>query len=148
MRSKLRYNKAVSNVIAVLLVIAVTVGAAVLLYVFAIGEVSVATGGGQQVAQKLILESYRWDANSNQLTGSFKNVGTTPVALNSADAFINGTPVSLSAVTSTVNPQQSTTFTVTVGTPGSFVPGVSYPFKIVTASGAVFSYPVVFGGSS
>ncbi len=141
-------NRAVSNVIAALLLIAVTVAAAILLYVFAIGTLSLTAGGGQQVAQQLIMESYSWNAHSNQLTGSFKNVGTTPIALDSADAFINGKPVALTPATSTVNPQQSTTFTVTVGTPGSYVQGVAYPFKIVTASGAVFSYTVVLGGSS
>lgn len=147
MGSRFRGNRGVSEVIAVVLVIAISVGAAILLYVFAIGTVSL-TGGGQQVTQQLILESYNWNANSNQLRGSFKNAGTTPIALDSADAFINGTPVTLTVATSTVNPKQSTTFTVTVGISGSFVQGASYPFKIVTASGAVFSYTVVLGGSS
>ena len=147
MRSRHLYNRAVSNVIAALLVIAVTVGAAILLYVFAIGAVSLTTGGAQQVAEQLILESYSWDANSNQLTGSFKNVGTTPIALDSADAFISGTPVTLLAAAQPLSPQQSTTFTVTVGNSNSLVPGVAYTLKIVTASGSVFSYTIVFGRS-
>ena len=142
MRSRVLYDR------AVLLVIAVTVGAAILRYVFAIGAVSLTTGGGQQVAEQLILESYSWNVNSNQLTGSFKNVGTTPIALDSADVFISSTPVTLTAATQTINPQQSTTFTVTIGSSGSFVQGVAYTLKIVTASGAIFSYTIVFGGGN
>lgn len=141
-------DKAVSNVIAVLPVVAVTVGAAALLDVFAVGTVSYTTTGGQQFAQQLILESYNWDANSNQLMGSFKNVGTTPIALVSADVFINGTRVPLTVATPTINPQQSTTFTITVGTQRFFTQGVAYTLKVVTATGAVFSYPIVFGRSS
>lgn len=148
MRSRFVTTKAVSNVIALLLLIAVTVGAAVLLYVFAIGTVSFTTTGGQQVTQQLILESYSWNVNSNQLTGSFKNVGTTPITLDSADVFINGAQVSLTAASPTVSPQQSTTFTISVGTLSSYTQGVAYTLKVVTASGAIFSYSIVFGRSS
>lgn len=144
---KISHKRAVSNVIAVLLVIAVTVAAAILLYVFAIGTVSLTGSGGQQVAQQLILEGYDWGGGSTQLSGSFKNVGQTPIALDSADVFVNGVPGTLTVATATLRPQQSTTFTVTVSS-GTFVRGVAYTLKIVTASGSLASYSIVCGGSS
>lgn len=138
--------RAVSQVVGALLVIAVTVTAAVLLYVFAVGTVT-PTGGGQQVAQQLILEGYDWGGGSNQLSGSFKNVGNVPIALDSADVFLNGTRGMLTVAVATLGPQQSTAFAVTVLS-GSFVRGLAYTLKIVTASGALASYSVVCGGSS
>lgn len=139
-------HRAVSQVVGALLVIAVTVTAAILLYVFAVGTIT-PTGGGQQVAQQLILEGYDWGKGSNEFSGSFKNVGNTPIAINSADVFVNGTRGTLTVAVATLGPQQSTTFTVTVSS-GSFVRGVAYTLKIVTASGSLASYSIVCGGSS
>src|SRR3989337_3533051 len=52
-------NRAVSQVIAALLLIAISVAAAILLYVFSIGLLgSLGTGGGQQVKAQLITEAY------------------------------------------------------------------------------------------
>jgi flagellin-like protein len=145
--SRLLNHRAVNEVVAALLVIAVTVTAAILLYVFAVGTVANTAGGGQQVAQQLILEGYDWGGGSNQFSGSFKNVGNTPIVLDSADVFVNGIRGTLTVAIATLGPQQSTTFTVDISS-GTFVRGVSYTLKIVTASGALASYSVVCGSSS
>ena len=54
-------NRGVSQVIAALLLIAIAVAAAILLYVFAIGLLgSLGSSGGQQTKQQLIMEAYNW----------------------------------------------------------------------------------------
>ena len=58
-------NRAVSQVIAALLLIAIAVAAAILLYVFAIGLLgTLGVGGGQQTKEVLILEAYNWEGGA------------------------------------------------------------------------------------
>ena len=59
-------NRAVSQIIAALLLIAIAVAAAILLYVFSIGLLgSLGSGGGQQTKEQLILEAYSWSGSSH-----------------------------------------------------------------------------------
>ena len=54
-------NRAVSAVIATLLLIAIAVAAAIIVYVFSIGLLGgLQTSGGQQVKQQVIMEAYDW----------------------------------------------------------------------------------------
>ena len=139
-------NRAVSQVIAALLLIAIAVAAAILLYVFAIGLMgSLGTGGGQQTKEVLILEAYNWGTS---LTGSFRNVGPAAINVGGSDAFVNGVKAGLAVSTSTITPQQSTLFTITIPPSVSFVPNAAYPLKIVTPDGGVFSYSVVAQSAS
>jgi flagellin-like protein len=144
-------NRAVSQVIAALLLIAIAVAAAILLYVFSIGLLgSLGSGGGQQTKEQLILEAYNWGSSTTggSISGSFRNVGPASINIGSADVFVNGIPCTFTTIaTSTLTPQGATTFTVSVAT-GTFVPGAAYPMKIVTPTGGVFSYSVVDGGAS
>ena len=140
-------NKAVSQVIAALLLIAIAVAAAILLYVFSIGLLgSLGTGGGQQVKEQLIMEAYNWGTlGSIQLT--LRNVG--PAAINGAttDVFVNGIFQQLLGCAATMAPGASCS--VAVGVSGfSVVSGAAYPLKLVTPSGGVFSYSVIAGGAS
>jgi len=137
-------NRAVSQIIAALLLIAIAVAAAILLYVFSIGLLgTLGTGGGQQTKEVLILEAYNW---GTALTGSFRNVGPANINLGGSDAFINGIKASMSVTASTLTPQQSTLFTITIPS-GTFVPNAAYPLKIVTPDGGVFSYSVTCAGA-
>ena len=84
-------NKAVSQVIAALLLIAISVAAAVLVYVFSIGLLgSLQTSGGQQSKQQVIMEAYNWPRirSTGTLTLTVRNVG--PASVQFADLFING----------------------------------------------------------
>ncbi len=147
MRSRRFESRAISKIIAAILLIAVAVAAAIMLYVFAVGMLSLGGSGGHQVTELLVLQSYVWNTNSTQLTGTFRNVGGTKIALDTADVFISGIRVTFVAVTETLSPQQSTDFTITISNPASLVKGVTYTLKVVTATGAIFAYPVVYGGS-
>ena len=143
-------NRAVSQIIAALLLIAIAVAAAILLYVFAIGLLgSLGTGGGQQTKEQVIMEAFSFPSGGS-LTITLRNVGPAAVNLHDADYFINGikeTPSSWCTSASTINPQASCL--VTLPTTGlTLTPGASYPLKIVTPDGGVFSYPVVYGGAA
>jgi len=151
-------NRAVSAVIATLLLIAIAVAAAIIVYVFSIGLLGgLQTSGGQQVKQQIIMEAYNWQTlTSLQLT--LRNVG--PANAQFADWFINGAAVTpgapatgVSCLTGTGTPTVANT--LDVGTSCSVAlaytaaaAGVSYVVKIVTIDGAVFSYSAIAGSSS
>jgi flagellin-like protein len=143
-------NRAVSAVIAALLLIAITIAAAVLVYVFSIGLLgSLQSGGGQQVKQQVIMEAYDWSPTT-ALTLTIRNVG--PAVIQFADVFINGvmvTPVSSGCF-------GGATHTLTVGTSCAlnlsiltgYSDGVIYPIKLVMIDGSVFSYSAIAGSAS
>ena len=140
-------NRAVAIIIASLLLIAVAVAAAVLLYVFSIGLLaSYETIGGQQMSEQLMLESYSW--TSGVITGSFRNVGSSPIPLGQADVFVNGMTAGHpggACAGLLLAPQQGCDFMVT--TSGAYIMGSTYSMKVVTSVGGVFTYPVTYGAS-
>jgi flagellin-like protein len=139
-------NRGVSQVIAALLLIAIAVAAAILLYVFAIGLLgSLGTGGGQQTKEQLIMEAYNWSSDGS-LTVTVRDVGPATIGMDKADVFVNGVQLTSTGCGSTLDPQGSCQIIVNTGT--TLVPGAAYPLKIVTPEGGVFSYSIVFGGSS
>ena len=145
-----RYNKrAVSAIIAALLLIAITVAAAILVYVFSIGLLgSLQSGGGQQTKEQLIMEAYSWTTLTDlQLT--IRNVG--PAQVQFADVFINGVAQTASgacmAGSATLAVGSSCVLTVATPTPAPSS-GVAYPIKVVTIDGAVFSYSAIAGSAS
>jgi flagellin-like protein len=139
-------RRGVSQVIAALLLIAIAVAAAVLLYVFAIGLLgSLASSGGQQTKQQVIMEAYFFSGSA--LTISVRNVGAATVDMSGADYFLNGvsaTPDNGCMLTLTISGSCTTTLTVTTTNLSS---GAGYPLKIITPEGGVFSYSVIYGGS-
>jgi flagellin-like protein len=144
-------NRGVNTIIAALLLIAITVAAAILLYVFSIGLLgSLGSSGGSQTKQQLILEAYNW-VGGGTLTLNLRNVGSAAISASTADVFVNG--ISQGQVLSgcsTLQPQNSCVATFTPSSSGasSFTGGVSYVVKIVTPDGAVFSYTVIDGQAS
>jgi flagellin-like protein len=140
-------RRGVSQVIAALLLIAIAVAAAILLYVFAIGLLgSLGTSGGQQTKEQVIMEAYRFPT-SGALTISVRNVGAATVDMSGADYFLNGvsaTPDGGCMLTLTISGSCTTTLTVTTSNLSS---GAGYPLKIITPDGGVFSYSVIYGGS-
>jgi flagellin-like protein len=161
-----RYSRrGVSVIIASLLLIAIAVAAAVLLYVFSIGLMgSLGSSGGQQTKDQVILEAYSWNsAGSTSLTLYLKNVGSSSVNLlpatsttAGADYFVNGMAATATAgtggsggCTSAVTPGAPTCSEV-LAMPTGFTPtsGAAYPVKIVLPDGGVFSYTAIYGQSS
>ena len=140
-------KRAVAQVIAALLLIAIAVAAAVLLYVFSIGLLGgLGTIGGQQMSEQLMLEAYSW--SSTIITGSFRNVGSSAIPLGQADVFVNGITAGHPGGACTgllLAPQQGCAFIIT--TTGAYVTGTTYSMKVVTPVGGVFSYPVTCGAT-
>jgi len=141
-------NRGVSQVIAALLLIAIAVAAAILLYVFAIGLLgSLGSGGGQQTKEQVIMEAYSFPGTT--LTVTMRNVGPSAVNIGGADFFINGVGSSMNGGCSgvTLTPTQSCQATITYSG-SSLVSGAAYPFKVVTPDGGIFSFSIIAGGSS
>jgi flagellin-like protein len=154
-------RRGVSVIIASLLLIAIAVAAAVLLYVFSIGLMgSLGSSGGQQTKDQVILEAYNWNTPAGPLLLYLKNVGSSTVNLlpsagttPGADYFVNGMAAVASggtpACTSSVTPGAATC-QESLAIPSTFTPtsGAAYPVKIVLPDGAVFSYTAIAGQSS
>lgn len=152
-------NRAVSAVIATLLLIAIAVAAAIIVYVFSIGLLGgLQTSGGQQVKQQVILEAYNW-VTPGTLTITVRNVG--PASVQFADMFVNGNPIpggSIAATSGGCWSGASNTDTLAVGTACTlnltgltgtlYSDGVAYVVKVVSIDGAVFSYSAIDGSSS
>jgi FlaG/FlaF family flagellin (archaellin) len=142
-------KKAVSQVIAALLLIAISVAAAVLVYVFSIGLLgSLQSTGGQQAKQQLIMEAYNW-ITPTSLVLTVRNVG--PAGVQVADIFINGVSQGTfvlggSFTSSALGVGSMGTITITPG--GTYNNGVAYVIKIVSIDGAVFSYSAICGQAS
>jgi flagellin-like protein len=142
-------NRGVSQVIAALLLIAIAVAAAILLYVFAIGLLgSLGSSGGQQTKQQLIMEAYNWNSVGNSIQLTIRNVGSASIDAAHTDVFVNGVQVTGSPLNAcgTLTPGASCSQSFTAV--GTYVAGAAYPLKLVTPDGGVFSYSVICGGSS
>lgn len=150
-------NRAVSAVIATLLLIAIAVAAAIIVYVFSIGLLGgLQTSGGQQVKQQLIMEAYSWPASgtgAGVITMTLRNVG--PSAIQLTDAFINGQAASWTSgsgtacsTTTPLNVGSTCSMALTAPSSLTLAAGVSYVLKLVSVDGAVFSYSAVYGSSS
>lgn len=136
-------KKGVSPVIAVLLMIAIAVAAAILVYVWSMGLIGTLTGGGgQQTREQIIVDAYTWKTDT--MTLYFRNVGSSEVVLDAI--YVSGTPVasSMSTVLSVQGPVQP----ITVTTSGTFTQGVAYTIKCVTKTGGVFTFSLTFGGGA
>ena len=126
-------NRAVSAVIATLLLIAIAVAAAIIVYVFSIGLLGgLQTSGGQQVKQQVIMEAYNW-ATTTSLTLTLRNVGPAKVAF--ADWFINGAAVTTPGGTCITQGSPVGTLavgnscTATLTPPSTVSAGVAYVLK-------------------
>jgi len=160
-----RFNRrGVSVIIAALLLIAIAVAAAVLLYVFSIGLMgSLSSSGGSQTKDQLIMAAYNWpsggplvlylqNVGSSTLTVSPAGGGTSTVA--GASYFIAGTLVTAAAggpspCGATLTPgSASCSMSLTDPTTVTLTSGAAYPVKVVTPDGGVFSYSAIYGQSS
>ena len=137
-------KKGVSPVIATLLMIAIAVTAAILVYVWSMGLIgTLTTGGGQQVREQVILDSYRWNATSSTMTLYLRNVGSSVVVLDAI--YVGGTQVA-SNMGSTIA-VQGPVVTVSITPSGSYTSGVAYTVKCLTKTGGVFTYSCIYGSA-
>jgi len=132
-------KKAVSPVIATLLMIAVAVAASVIVYVWSAGLLgTLMGGGGAQVKEQLILEAYDWTGAN--LILYLRNVGSASVKV--SQIYVGGTQCTPSD-TNTIAPGGTSTQSFAPG--GTYTPGAAYTVKVVTTTGGVFSFSCTNG---
>ncbi len=138
-------RRGVSVIIAALLLIAIAVAAAVLLYVFSIGLLgSLSSSGGQQMKEQLIMEAYDWTGATLLVT--VKNVGSVSITIQSGDWFLNGmTAVPSAGCTTSLAIGQKCQATLPMPTGFTPTSGVAYALKITTPDGGAFAYAAVKG---
>jgi flagellin-like protein len=144
LNGKLRLNrKAVSPVIAVLLMIAIAVAAAILVYVWSMGLIgTLQTGGGSQTREQIELDAYSWMA-SDTLVLHLRNVGASNVIVDAV--YVQGAAVEtgMNALLTVQGPMSS--LTVDPGSVITLVDGVAYTIKVVTLTGGVFTFSCIYG---
>jgi flagellin-like protein len=139
-------RRAVSPVIATLLMIAIAVASGTLVYVWSMGIVgTLQSPGGQQTKQQLIMEAYKatGTATSSIWTLNLRNPGSATLTV--AAVYVNGEKCDLPASAFTLVPSDAKALLVTIKS--DLVQGVGYPVKIVTVDGAVFTFTVIAGRS-
>jgi flagellin-like protein len=167
----------VSPIIATLLLIAITVSAGVIVYVFVSGIGNGLTqGGGQQTAQQIELTAYAFtpltgssltcDGNSTVtaapcLVVSIKNVGGSSITIDTVlfDAIPLTPAGSLATTPISLSTNQDASFLIVgsgtftaghggyTGIPSGISGGSSHVLKFVTKSGGLFAYTITAGTS-
>ena len=134
-------RKALSPVIATLLMVAIAVAEAIITYVWSMGLLGGLMGtGGSQTKEQLIVEAYDW-RTSGTLLFTLRNVGSAHVTV--ASVYVEGTSYSFGGM-GTVS--IGTTSQLTVSPPGgSYTAGASYVLKVITNTGGTFTFSVVCG---
>ncbi len=146
-----RGKKAVSEVVAAMLLITITVAASIIFYVYSSGLLGSLTGAQPQSGQysnQITLEYYDWRTLTS-LNLTVRNVGSG--LTNIAAYYVNGIKVTASGActtTTTLQPQKSCTVKLTI--PGvlngqTVLAGVAYAVKVATKDGGVFAYSCVAG---
>jgi flagellin-like protein len=151
-------KRAVSPIIATLLLIAIAVAAGIIVYVF-VNSLSggLTQGGGQQVSDQLQLDAYNYVQGAS-LTVTVRNVGSSTVQVTSVffdgnlAGSINTVSGSCSATQSpspygTCTTSQTLTLKMTaspVGVTGA-ASGTSHSIKILTATGGTSTFTVIAG---
>jgi len=131
-------KKAVSPVIATLLMIAVAVAASVIVYVWSAGLLgTLMGGGGAQVKEQLIMEAYDW-GTPGTLTLYLRNVGSS--SSNVTAVYVGGVPGTIASII--LDPGEASNLAVTGLSETS---GLAYTVKVVTRTGAVFSFSCIAG---
>jgi flagellin-like protein len=134
-------KRAVSPVIATLLMIAIAVAASVIVYVWSIGLLGgLMGGGGSQAKEQLIMEAYDWGGASPKCV--LRNVGSANVTI--AAAYISGSAVSGFPTTAIAPGSATASFTLTGFTGTS---GTAYTVKFVSKSGGVFTFSMIAGSA-
>lgn len=143
--------KGVSEVVAAMLLITITVSASVIFYVYSSGLLGSLQGSqpqSGQYANQITLEYYDWTTLTS-LNLTLRNVGSGLASI--AAYYVNGVKVTPSGgctSLTTLNPQTSCAVKLTIPAAlngQTVVPGVAYLVKVVTVDGGIFAYSCVAG---
>jgi flagellin-like protein len=159
----MRFTKreGVSPIIATLLLIAIAVAAAIIVYVFTNSITgSLTQGGGQQVADQMSMDAYTF-SNTAAPVVVLRNVGSASLTVN--QIYFDGNLCQASGVTCTAAPTLTTgggctaatlpsvcsagSYTQVTLTVSSQTTGTSHVLRVVTADGGTFTFTVIAGRS-
>jgi flagellin-like protein len=139
-------RKAVSPVIATLLLIAIAVAVAIIAYSWITGLAGgLMGGGGQQVTHQLVLEAYDHSnvAQGNTITISVRYVGPAS-SVTISSIYYDGQSVTVSpTLPKDISIGNSQTFTITL--PSNVARGTSHVITLVTSDGAKLQFSVIAG---
>ena len=145
MKTSTHGRRAVSPIIATLLLIAITVAAGVVVYVFVGGlSANLSKSGGNQVTEQLSMDAYNFQGTAISIT--VRNTGTGAITLSTI--YFDGssiTPTSCAPVGLGTSLDVGSTTTCSYTTSQSA--GTSHSVKFVTSDGALFTFNVIAGST-
>ena len=151
---KIPQRKAVSPIIATLLLIAIAVAAGIIVYVF-VGSLSgsLTKSGGNQVTEQLSMNAYSYSITPLNLTIFVQNTGTGTIKLQSY--FYDGVQVTPSGTSgpkcydAALNSQLAPgiSCSIVLSTQSAPASGTSHTVKVVTVDGGTFTFNVIAGSS-
>jgi flagellin-like protein len=154
-------RRAVSPIIATLLLIAIAVAAAIIVYVF-VNSISgnLTQQGGQQLADQVSMDAYTYSTTTAPVL-VLRNVGSTSLTLGSI--FVDGNICQASGVTCTALPVLTTAGGCSVTSLPSVCPtgaytqvtlatsaqtvGTSHIIRVETTDGGTFTFTIIAGRS-
>ena len=150
-----------SELAAVMMMIAIVVAAALVLYAYSSGLLGSLQGPQSQYpyTNQITLEYYNWPSNGanplHNLTLDLRNTGSGRTIL--SDFFVNGIAATLASnqgscftytATTTYLPPTSTCVAIlTIPTSVTITSGYAYSVKLVTRDGSTFTYTLIAGQS-
>jgi len=155
-------RKAVSPIIATLLLIAIAVAAGIIVYVF-VNSISgnLTQQGGQQVADQLSMDAYTYPSAGTAPVLVLRNVGSSTVTL--SQVYFDGNLCQASGATCTAAPTLTTgggclaTTLPSVCTAGQYTQvtlttsaqtvGTSHIVRVITSDGGTFTFTIIAGRS-
>ena len=151
-------RKGVSEIIAALLVVCITVSAATLFAVYASGLMgNILKPASQPYTEQLTLDYYNWCttwANDNcnsigSLTVTIRNDGAATITF--ADFFIQGAKTTASPLTGCPSSwpalavQSACPLSISVPTGVTVTSGIAYLIKLVATDGTIFTFSCIAG---
>ena len=136
MKSFRRSVKALSPVVASIILIAVTVAVSIAVAAW-MGGMSV----GFMQTEQLSITNVAWTGAGANITVTVRNTGTTDVVLNSAT--VNGASATITSPAAGVPITKNTAVDVVLTPTDAWVTGDSYQLKLVSAKGNNFVYSAV-----
>lgn len=161
---QVRRRRGIDPIIAALLLIAITVSAGIVVYVYVTGLAGSLTGsGGQQVTEQISMDAYVYSPVSGGVAVYVRNVGTAATTLDSGAMFFDGLTATdvHTGFPGTSCFALSPSYQMSVGTVCYFnftttpagnaanaaTVGTVHPIKIVSSSGGTFIFNVIAGRS-
>ena len=149
-------QRGVSEIIAALLVVCITVSAATLFAAYASGLMgSLQTRvSSQPYTEALTLEYYNWlncpsgstcSGSSQSPTLIIRNDGAANITL--ADFFMNGMSTTVTGCPY-VMVQQTCTITFPIPSSLTVTSGIAYTVKFVAKDGTIFTFPIIAGSNT